>query len=324
MVVGDRRAGNEQAPVISVVIETFTITREYPMAEAQAQLGSLLDRLREQSYPRDLTEIMVILEGGSTELCQFVGTRYPEVRTVFIRQGTYLSMKNLGFETARGDMIALIDGDCLPIADWLTRIAAAYSDGADVVAGKTRYRPEHPFAHTFSIFDFGHVQADRDGKTFAFNVNNLAFRRSVVAKNRFDDRVRRNGGCFLFWRTLKLANYDMVYDPLMYAGHGNDFWKLGFVRKHVERGFDTINLLRHTDPKLLESARYIRLGPLVPLGMLASRVWFDLRRLVSNRGDLGIRPYALPYFYAVSVLVRSLEALGGMIAIWRPSHFHEH
>jgi len=309
--------------MISVVIETYTITREYPKEEVQAQVASVLGRLGEQSYPRHLTEILVVVEKSAGDLAEFLHANFPNVKTVFIDHGTYLAMKNLGFELACGDMIALIDADCIPVADWLDRIALAYSRGADVVAGKTRYRPEHPFANTFSVFDFGHVQADRNGKTFAFNVNNLAFRRNVVADNRFDDRVRRNGGCFLFWRKLQAANYNMVYDPKMFAGHGNDFWGLGFVQKHIERGFDTVNLFRVADSKLLDGVRYMRLGPLVPVGMFASRVLFDLHRLVSNRRDLGIRLYAVPYYYVVSLVVRGLEALGGMLAIFDPAYFTE-
>lgn len=311
-------------PMISVIVETYTVSHEYPAGECAIQLGSVLDRLREQSYPVDRAEIIVVLDEANVPLANFLQTRYPEAIRVFVTDGTYLSMKNRGFEVARGEILALLDGDCIPVRSWLETIAIACSPGVDAVAGKTRYRPEHPLARTFSVFDFGHVQADPDGKTFSFNVNNVAFRRDVVAQNRFDGRVRRNGGCFLFWRKLKLANCNMIYDPKMFAGHGNDCSGMGFARKHLERGFDTINLFRIADPKLLDAARYMRFGVLVPLGMFASRFLFDLRRMVTNRRDLGIRLYTVPYYYAVSLMVRGLEAIGGMIAILRPGYFGGH
>lgn len=315
------RISGQQLPMISVIIETYTVSHEYPPAEGAIQLGSVLNRLREQQYPKDKTEIIVVLEDKNPELARFVAAGYPDVKATSMTSATYLSMKNHGFEIGRGDILALLDGDCIPATDWLEAIAAACSNGVDVVAGKTRYRPEHAFAKTFSVFDFGHVQADCNGKTFSFNVNNVAFRRNVVAQDRFDERVRRNGGCFLFWRQLQLANRDMVYDPRMFVGHGDDFVGLGFARKHLERGFDTINLLRIADPNLLEAVRYMRWGPLVPLGMFATRVLFDLRRIVSNRRDLGIRLYTAPYFYAVSLVIRGLEAVGGMVAILKPDYF---
>ena len=310
--------------MISVIIETYTVSHEYLPNECATQLGSVLDRLRDQSYPSDKTEIIVVVDETSVDLAEFVRAAYPEARLLAVTAGTYLSMKNRGFDAARGQIVALLDADCIPTRHWLETIATACSPGVDAVAGKTRYRPEHPFAHTFSVFDFGHVQADRHGKTFSFNVNNVAFRRDVVAEHRFDDRVRRNGGCFLFWRTLTLANCNMIYDPDMFAGHGNDCSGLGFARKHVERGFDTINLFRIADPKLLQAARYMRFGVLVPLGMFASRMLFDVRRMVTNRRDLGIRLYTVPYYYAVSLVVRGLEAAGGMIAILKPDYFGGH
>jgi|SRR5579863_6269417 len=309
------------APLLSVIIETYTVSHEYPPNEALAQLGLTLNRLRGQTYPKQRTEIIVVVDDSNRGLADFVAANYPEVAITLARQGTYLSMKNQGFEVARGDIIALLDADCLPSPQWLERIAGALAGGADVVAGKTRYRPEHRFANTFSVFDFGHVQADRNGKTFSFNVNNLAFRREVVARNRFDQRVRRNGGCYLFWRKLGLANYDMIYDPRVFAGHGNDFSGLGIVRKHIERGFDFLTLLRISSPEQLDASRYKRWGALVPFGMFASRVLFDFRRMITNRRDLGIRIYELPYYYAVSLFIRGLELIGGLVAVFKPDHY---
>ena len=310
--------------MISVIVETFTVCHEYPPSEAEQQLSAVLDRLREQAYPKSHTEILVVLDEVSQDLAAFVNRKYPEVRTEFVKKGTYFSMKNHGFDVARGEICALIDGDCVPSADWLERMDAAFPAGVDVVAGKTRYRQGYPFATTFSVFDFGHVQADHSGKTFSFNLNNVGFRKSVVLKNKLDERARRNGACLLMWRQLQVANYNMVYDPLVFAGHGNDYRGAGFIRKHVERGFDSINLFRISEPGLLSGSRYMRLGPLVPLGMFAARVRFDLWRIVSNRRDLGIPIYAIPYFYAVSIVIRGLEAVGGMTAVLKPDSFRGH
>jgi glycosyltransferase involved in cell wall biosynthesis len=310
--------------MISVIVETFTICHEYPPDEAETQLSGVLDRLHEQSYPKSCTEILVVLDEVSECLAAFVKRKYPEVVTELVRRGTYFSMKNHGFDVARGEICALIDGDCIPSVDWLERMDAAFPAGVDVVAGKTRYRQGYPFAKTFSVFDFGHVQADPSGKTFSFNLNNVGFRRNVVLENRLDERARRNGACLLLWRQLQLANYNMVYDPLVFAGHGNDYRGTGFIRKHIERGFDSINLFRISGPGMLSGSRYMHLGPLVPLGMFAARVRFDLWRIVSNRRDLGIPIYAVPYFYAMSIMIRGLEAVGGMTAVLKPDAFAEH
>jgi glycosyltransferase involved in cell wall biosynthesis len=313
---------NEQMPFISVIVETFTVSHEYPAAEAMAQVGAVLSSLRSQTYPRDRTEIIVVLDRMNPGLLQFVQQCCPEAKTALVDNGTYYTMKNHGFDIALGDICALIDGDCIPTAEWLENIAASFGRGADVVVGKTRYRPEHRFAHTFSIFDFGHVQADPNGKAFAFNLNNVSFRRSAISGFRLDEGARRNGACFVFWRRLSRAGLDMVYEPGALVGHGNDFVGAGFWHKHLERGFDWFTLLRSEEPGLLEAAPAMRrLGPLAPAAMFAARVWFDLRRLISNRQDLGVRLYAVPYYFGASIVIRGIEAAGAALALIKPGYF---
>lgn len=312
------------APVISVIVETFTVCHEYPADEARQHLANVLDRLHAQGYPKDRTEIIVVFDRTAFDLEGYVRERYPEVRTTLIDHGTYYSMKNRGCDIANGEICALTDGDCIPATDWLERMAEAFERGADVVAGKTRYRPERAFAQTFSVFDFGHVQADREGKASSLLLNNAGFRRSVLAANQLDERARRNGACVELWHRLKRARYDIVYDTRLLVGHGDDFRGLGFITKHLERGFDTVNLLRINKPEMLEGARYMWLGPLVPLGLFATRVRYDFGRLLSNRRDLAVPLYAVPYYYAMSLFLRALEAAGGMIAILKPNYFGEH
>jgi glycosyltransferase involved in cell wall biosynthesis len=309
-------------PLISVIIETFTVSHEYPASEASAQVGKVLAGLRSQTYPRDRTDIIVVLDRTNSGLLHFVQKRWPEAKTALVDDGTYYTMKNLGFDLAVGDVCALIDGDCIPAPNWLENIAGAFRRGADVIAGKTRYRPEHRFAHTFSIFDFGHVQVDRNGKTFAFNLNNSAFRRTAVAQYRLDEGARRNGACVVFWRRLEQAGLDMVYDPGVFVGHGNDFVGAGFWHKHLERGFDWFILLGTLEPGVLDAAPAMRrLGPLAPPAMFAARVWFDFRRLISNRKDLDVRLYALPYYFGASILIRGIEAAGAALAMVKPGYF---
>jgi glycosyltransferase involved in cell wall biosynthesis len=116
-------------------------------------------------------------------------------------------MKNYGFDLARGDVIALLDGDCVPAPDWLERIAASIENRADVAVGKTRYRSDKLLASTFSVFDFGHVQGNKTGRASYFNANNLAFKAPVARQNKFDERARRNGACYHLWQRLAKQNY---------------------------------------------------------------------------------------------------------------------
>ena len=110
-----------------------------------------------------------------------------------------------------------------------------------------------------------------------------------------------------------MSNHYMIYDPQMFAGHGPDFRGLGFVRKHVERGFDSVNLFRVVDPELLPPARYRRFGLLVRSVCsraeccLMSGVWFPTDATLAS-GSMRYRTtMPRPSYCAVSK--RSAESL---------------
>ncbi len=307
---------------VSVIVETFTLTHEYPDTRIEeSQLPAVLASLERQSYPRERYEIAVQLDAARQDWAEYLRSSFPGIRIDFAPVPTYYGMKNHGFDTAQAKVIALIDGDCIPKRDWVERIVAGTRDGLDVIVGKTRYRPGPPLANTFSVFDFGHVHARKDGGTFSFNSNNVAFRKDVVRQHQFDPDAPRNGACYFLWRKLDSLRYRMKYDPLLYAGHGDDFKGLGFVRKHFERGFDSISLCRIDKSNLLDGTRYLRLGILAPFGMFAARVLFDLRRFMSNRTDLEIPLYAIPYYCTASLLIRGIEAAGGVASIVNPNMY---
>jgi hypothetical protein len=113
----------------------------------------------------------------------------------------------------------------------------------------------------------------------------------------------------------------MIYDPGQFASHGYDIEGWGFIPKHLERGFDAIRFFQLDESGVMPGSHYMWLGIFAPVAMAISRILFDFKRIVTNRTDLGIRWYALPYFYFVSLIIRPIEMVGGMLAIVRPNHF---
>ena len=224
---------------ISVIIETYNAT-----PETEIKLEHVLDKLNKQTYPRDKIEVLVVLDEANTKLAGFLKDKYPDVSLVTLNSNNYFSMKNHGIKFAQGDIVAFLDCDCIPGEDWAERIASTLSRGADVAAGKTRYPSDKPLARTFDLFDFGHVQGDENGEANCFVANNVAFRKDVLLKHNFDNRIGRSGGCYLLARQLKVLNYKMVYEPGQFAVHEYNIKGLGFIIKRIRLGYDSINLCR--------------------------------------------------------------------------------
>ena len=126
-------------PFVSVVI---------PHRGDDTLLGRCLEALRQQTYPRDLFEVLVVVNE-------------PEKRSLEceLHKGEFLlwephyfsySARNLGIENAQGDVVALTDSDTIPSPDWVSEgVAALRESQADVVAGHitvtaSKTRPSPP------------------------------------------------------------------------------------------------------------------------------------------------------------------------------------
>ena len=112
-------------PRVSIVLPTY---------EAQATLERCLDHLDSQSY-RD-REIIVVDSSLGLECAGIVSGRTPQVH--LIRSEARLlphQALNLGVRSAQGELLAFIDPDAYPRADWLLRLVEAYDARGGAIVG---------------------------------------------------------------------------------------------------------------------------------------------------------------------------------------------
>lgn len=300
--------------MISVVVETVTLIHDHdhgPLADAVAPTLAALQRQTARDF-----EILLVLDRGVGEgTAAELRRRFPHVRLVRDAAPSYFAEKNAGVAAASGEIVALLDGDCIPDDDWLASLVAPLAAGADVVTGKTRYGGDSLTARTFSVPAFGNV-LDVEGSANGIMLNNAAIRRELALRHPLDARIRRNGGCFLLFHQLRAAGARMLFEPRAVVTHELDAGGLGFVRKHYDRGVDMVTAYRCDDGHVLRGTRlFRRLGPIALAGITARRVVSDWTRLVRHRRQLGLPALALPYYAAVVTVTRSIELCGGMRAI---------
>jgi glycosyltransferase involved in cell wall biosynthesis len=139
---------------ISVIVETVTRDDYAPRQVADALQGSI-EAIRRQTYPRELTEIIVVVDGMFDRRdAEEVLRRHPSVKLVDSPEHNYFAAKNAGARAASGLLVVLLDGDCEPAADWLEMLASRFEPGVDAIAGRTRYTGNSLGARTFSVPDF--------------------------------------------------------------------------------------------------------------------------------------------------------------------------
>lgn len=305
-------------PLVSIIVETITTRFDCANGSLADDLGRTLNALDRQTYPQESIETIVVLDSEITDHdVEELGRRYPTVRFVWSPHSNYFAAKNAGTAAAKGDFIALLDGDCEPAPNWVETLMSRLQPGVDAVGGCTRYAGRSWTARTFSIPDFAYVLSGDDNTASGFNINNVVFRRDVLLSYPFDTRISRNGGCYFLFHQLLVNGARVLYEPGAVVSHGLDIQGFGFVRKHFDRGYDGVTVYRLDSNEVLRGTRlFRRFGALALVGINVRRIGLDWMRLVRHRRQIGISLVSLPYFWTIAVVTRLIELSGGMAAIF--------
>ena len=87
-------------------------------------LSRAIDGLLAQTFPAN--EILVI-DDGSRDATAEIAARYPGVTLVRHPHNSGLgAARNTGFRTARNELVASLDADCVPDPGWLAGLSAAF------------------------------------------------------------------------------------------------------------------------------------------------------------------------------------------------------
>ncbi|MBM7504551.1 glycosyltransferase family 2 protein [Agromyces aurantiacus] len=169
------------APTVSVVI---------PVRDDEELLRRCLTALAAQRRAPD--EIVVVDNGstdGSADVASAAGAR-----VVAEPEPGIPAASARGFDEARGEVIARLDADCVPPADWIERIRDAFADdpALDALTGPARFidgpRALRPLLSTLYVGSYVVAVAPALGHVPLFG-SNLAVRREAWAEVR--ERVHR-------------------------------------------------------------------------------------------------------------------------------------
>jgi cellulose synthase/poly-beta-1,6-N-acetylglucosamine synthase-like glycosyltransferase len=149
---------------LSVVIAARNEERDLPL---------LLQKLQEQSYPKQLVEIIIVddfsTDGTATVVAPFLSER---VRIIQPHSEASSSSKKKAIEAgvtaAKGDLIVITDADCLPSARWLETVASFYTEKNPVfIAAPVKFLHDHSLLQIFQALDFMVLQGITAASTSA-------------------------------------------------------------------------------------------------------------------------------------------------------------
>jgi GT2 family glycosyltransferase len=196
-------ASSSHRPHVTVVV---------PVHNCAATIEDCLGALVAQTYPRELTEILVV-DNDSTDETPVLAASFPVTLLAERDVRTSYAARNRGAAAASGEIVAFTDGDCIAAPDWLRRLAGAFDDPAvAAVAGTVDDAPPGSLCEEFTARIQPFARPQRAGLTTLLTAN-VAIRRSALERlGGFDERLPTGGDVDFGWR-LQGAGMRLIDEP---------------------------------------------------------------------------------------------------------------
>jgi glycosyltransferase involved in cell wall biosynthesis len=196
------------------------VTVYVPAYNASNFLALAIESLQRQTLPPD--QIFVV-DDGSRDPTAEIASGYSQVTLLRHERNRGLAAaRNTAFRSARNELVASLDADCVAEPDWLARLVTHLDEPGVVGAGgrlvegvqlsiADRWRR----AHMPQEWGDSYLRNPK----FLFGCNNLFRRSTVLNSGGYDESMRTNGEDCDLSRRLMLDGHDLVYDPSARATH---------------------------------------------------------------------------------------------------------
>ncbi len=235
----------ENKPFVSVVI---------PAYNARKTMGECVEALKNQSYPHDRYEIVVVDDGSADDTADVASVE----RVTVIRQGQNQGpavARNTGVSRSRGDIILFTDADCIAAPDFIDEMMMPFSDPAVVgVKGAYRTRQHRLWARFAQVeFEERYCKLAKAESIDFVDSHAAAFRKDVFLEvGGFDPHfpVANNEDVDLSYKIAGLG-YHMVFNPRAIVYHTHPDTALKYLRIKFFRAYWRMLVYRRFPEKIV-------------------------------------------------------------------------
>lgn len=301
------RRPSASKPVVSVVT---AVDFAYHGGRTVDNLKATMAALAAQDFDGPLEFLLVESSDRVAEVPGEIRDILPSLKILGFPCSTSYELMNAGAAAATADIVAFVDGDCVPAPDWIRRLVEALRAHPDAVAvsGFTLYQGDGFRDRVMGLLSRSYVDPGRPGPTRFFTNNNGGMRRHVWLEHPLPTDAGPYGSRLqteAIWR----AGGRFQFEPRMRLVHDYEGWEMeGDIRRH--HGFSTV-ITRRLD-RTMPYAWLVRLGPgAIPLIVAGKTLanWADCLRTAHH---YRVRWYELPLAMALSAVLHLME-IPGMI-----------
>ncbi|MBA7514948.1 Undecaprenyl-phosphate 4-deoxy-4-formamido-L-arabinose transferase [subsurface metagenome] len=205
---------NNNSNFISVIV---------PVYNEEKNIRSLIERLLDLNFPRNKYEVIVVDNNSKDNTSEII----KEFQVIYLcetKQSSYAA-RNKGIKESKGNILAFIDGDCIPDKDWLKNAITRFiNEDIDIIAGNIilsiNYSIPLKLIYIYQLIAMDERQKDseKEGKCAG---GNLIVKKEIFEKiGYFDERLISGGDGEWTKRatnngfTLRYCNDVKVYHPL--------------------------------------------------------------------------------------------------------------
>ncbi len=244
-------------PRFSIVIPTYNTT---------SVLGQCIEALSKQSADKKCFEVIVVNDGGKTEVVRDINSADGELDITYLFQNHKgpAAARNLGIDKAKGEIILLLDDDSLPTRNWLDATIRAwdkYPDFDGIGGYVINESTDSIYCRVNADFFNWYLEqySSEDYSSFLVTCN-AGYKKDILEKiGRFDDQFKKASGedRDLNIKILK-AGGRMRLDKNILVYHDRDLTFRSFVKKNYNYGTAAYNIYtRYPEQRYLSSTSYV-------------------------------------------------------------------
>ncbi len=211
-------------------------------------IRACINSLKAQDFPKERFEI-IIVDNNSTDNTLEIIKNLDVIYTIEHRKGRG-EARNAGIMMAKGDIIALIDSDCVAEKNWLNYIVSAFADpNVGCVAGEiVAVENENSSMLEQYLIRKGHLsQKEHTEHPFLpyAATANAAYRREVFNKiGLFAEKMSSEEDADLSWRMQLSTDYRVAYVPEAVVFHPYEASSKELFKQKRRHAYSGVNLYK--------------------------------------------------------------------------------